>query len=353
MTAGGQRPVIRLQREESGNGGSAQAADTQPEPPAIEPTPEPVAGAGNDTTTVDSPSPHSPSDREEEDSLFAELAETGASALAERYTQEIDKVLGEFGDVADRYCVLGLYTRDDTISAFEMDQIYEAITRANGEKQKDVLLVMVGPGGRVEPAYHIARLGKAFARDRFVVAVPREAKSAATLIALGADTIHMGLLGELGPIDPQLGGLPALAVEQALRTVAELTAEFPASGTMFATYLKDAISIEQIGYSQRIGQSAVQYAEMLLRPKQARLNDTPENIANHLVYGLKDHSFVIDRDEAARWLGDVVVNQGREVDFAERVYRKISFFDLACWRTKQRLEIVGELRDGAKFWKRK
>jgi hypothetical protein len=38
----------------------------------------------------------------------------------------------------------------------------------------------------------------------FVVCVPNWAKSAATLIALGADQIAMGYLSELGPIDPQI-----------------------------------------------------------------------------------------------------------------------------------------------------
>lgn len=40
--------------------------------------------------------------------------------------------------------------------------------------------------------------------SRFIVAVPNRAKSAATLIALGADRIVMGYLSELGPIDPQI-----------------------------------------------------------------------------------------------------------------------------------------------------
>jgi Serine dehydrogenase proteinase len=44
----------------------------------------------------------------------------------------------------------------------------------------------------------------------------------ATLIAIGADEIHMGPLGQLGPIDPQIGGLPALGVSRALKTIASV-----------------------------------------------------------------------------------------------------------------------------------
>jgi membrane-bound ClpP family serine protease len=68
--------------------------------------------------------------------------------------------------------------------------------------------------------------------------VPRQAKSAATLIAIGADEIHMGPLGELGPIDPQLGGLPALGVGQALERIASLVERHPGSAEMFARYLR-------------------------------------------------------------------------------------------------------------------
>jgi ClpP class serine protease len=39
---------------------------------------------------------------------------------------------------------------------------------------------------------------------RLVVVVPDQAKSAATLIALGADEILMGPASDLGPIDPQI-----------------------------------------------------------------------------------------------------------------------------------------------------
>ena len=107
-------------------------------------------------------------------------------------------------------------------------------------------------GGVIEPAYQISKLCKAFAREKFVVVIPRQAKSAATLIAIGADEIHMSILGQLGPIDPQLGGLPALGVAQALERIANLSERFPGSAEMFAKYLQQALTVEQIGYCDRI-----------------------------------------------------------------------------------------------------
>jgi hypothetical protein len=338
---------IRLEREARTDGSVKIANGEGPVPTEGQSsaTDKPDEGDG---VVASTPAPPSPDD---DDQLWADLTENGTKGLIGRYEAEVDKVYADFADITEQYCVLSVYGREDSINAWEMDEIYAAITKENANKQKDVLLFIVSSGGEVEPAYHIARLGRAFAREKFVVAVPREAKSAATLIALGADTIHMGLLGELGPIDPQLGGLPALAVEQALKTLALITAEHPESAMMFASYLKSVIRIEQIGYSQRIGESAVQYAEMLLAPKKERLSMLPSAIANHLVYALKDHSFVIDRDEAKRLLGQIVVHESREVQFAERVYRMITPFEVTCWARKKRLEIVGSLRNGANLWK--
>jgi len=113
----------------------------------------------------------------------------------------------------------------------------------------------------------MSKLCKQFANKKLVVAVPRMAKSAATLMCLGADEIHMGPLGELGPIDTQLGGLPALGVRDALRTIASLSQDFPGSSSMWAQYLQRAVSVQQIGYYDRITQSTQQYAERLLANK--------------------------------------------------------------------------------------
>ena len=129
--------------------------------------------------------------------------------------------------------------------------------------------------------------------------MPRQAKSAATLLAIGADEIHMGPLGQLGPIDPQIGGLPALGVSQALKTIASVAALYPKSAEMFARYLRLALTVEQIGYCDRISESAVQYAERLLSTKPSLVAKAAA-IARELVHEYKDHGFVIDLAEAMR-----------------------------------------------------
>jgi hypothetical protein len=201
------------------------------------------------------------------------------------------------------YCVLAIFDEQTSIGSYELNRIYRGLSNRNPNRDKDVLLLLLSNGGSIEPAYQISKLCKAFAKEKFVVAVPRFAKSAATLIALGADEIHMGVLGHLGPIDPQVGGLPALAVARA---------------------------VQQIGYYERVADSAVQYGQRLLQRKDAAvLAAEPAAIAHKLVHEYKDHGFVIDSDEAREILGSGWVKQGTpEAEFADNVYTALDFSTL-------------------------
>jgi hypothetical protein len=71
-------------------------------------------------------------------------------------------------------------------------------------------LLISGPGGDGTIAEKLIELCRAYCKI-FRVIVPNRAKSAATVIALGADEIVMGFCSELGPIDAQVpivvGGL--------------------------------------------------------------------------------------------------------------------------------------------------
>lgn len=63
-------------------------------------------------------------------------------------------------------------------------------------------LLLHSPGGSGEVAEKFVQMCRSCCTD-FRVIVPNFAKSAATMIALGADVIVMGDRSELGPIDPQ------------------------------------------------------------------------------------------------------------------------------------------------------
>jgi ClpP class serine protease len=75
-------------------------------------------------------------------------------------------------------------------------------------------LVLHTPGGIVLAAMQIARAVEAH-KAKVTVYVPVYAMSGGTLIALAADEIVLGEFSVLGPIDPQIGGLPAASIVKA------------------------------------------------------------------------------------------------------------------------------------------
>ena len=75
-------------------------------------------------------------------------------------------------------------------------------------------LILHTPGGLVLAAMQIARAVEAHPA-KVTVYVPVYAMSGGTLVALAADEIVMGEFSMLGPIDPQIGGLPAASIVKA------------------------------------------------------------------------------------------------------------------------------------------
>src|SRR5262249_22202199 len=75
-------------------------------------------------------------------------------------------------------------------------------------------LVVHTPGGLVLAAMQIARAVEAH-KAEVTVYVPVYAMSGGTLIALAADEIVLGEFSVLGPIDPQIAGLPAASIAKA------------------------------------------------------------------------------------------------------------------------------------------
>ena len=74
--------------------------------------------------------------------------------------------------------------------------------------------VLHTPGGLVLAAMQIARAVEAH-KAKVTVYVPVYAMSGGTLIALAADEIVLGEFSMLGPIDPQMAGLPAASIVKA------------------------------------------------------------------------------------------------------------------------------------------
>jgi hypothetical protein len=286
-----------------------------------------------------------------EDILFEEImdkpwkeAEIALKKLVPQYLLEKQKAAG-----LDRYNVLLFLDQSNSIGEDHADRIYRALSSYSDER--DLLMVLGSRGGRIEPSYLISKNCNEVAKDRFVVAIPRRAKSAATLLSLGADEIHMGSMSELGPIDPQLGQLPALSLTNALQTLAKTVCEHPGSADMISSYLQAKLDLGVLGYFERINESAVQYASRLLSGKTLGGERTPATLAHHLVNHYKDHSFVIDKDEALELFGSNILKiRTTEYLFANEIDRQLRWFSKAAkWFHKKEVTFVGTSADCLKI----
>lgn len=190
--------------------------------------------------------------------------------------------------------------------------------------QKKVALIIESPGGDARSAYLIAMILRRHCGEFFSV-VPRYAKSAATLLALGGNAIQMGRFSELGPLDAQVHDpdgerdISALDEVQSLirlhaaamemvdqgmflllsRTRKKVDKLLPLNMDFVAKMLQPLYgSIDVVHYTQmsRVIKVAEEYAARLLRGKYQ--DAKAQSIARHLVSNYPDHGFVIDIDEA-------------------------------------------------------
>lgn len=86
---------------------------------------------------------------------------------------------------------------------------------------KAVDVFLVSNGGSAEATERIVRLlRERFDSVRFVI--PANAYSAATLLSFSGDEVIMGEQATLGPIDPQLNGIPTRAILRAFETLQDV-----------------------------------------------------------------------------------------------------------------------------------
>ena len=280
------------------------------------------------------------------------FADLGRTSTDTEITECVVKHVTALVDLhkVNNYEIVLLIDNHDNIISWHADRIYQAASAKPGEK--DILLVIDSNGGRVEPAYLISKTCKRLSRQKFIAAVPRRAKSAATLIALGADEIHMGLMSELGPIDPQFGGFPALGMKNALSVLAELSCKHPGAAEMLSKYLTQKLNLDLLGYCDRVAESATQYAERLLEGKKLPAGKTAQSLSDHFVNHYKDHGFVIDADESEKLLGKMIVKQSTpEYRFSNALYQSLDNLSFYMkFVLDKRFDYVGSLSDSFRIY---
>lgn len=193
-------------------------------------------------------------------------------------------------------------------------------------------VLLNSPGGSLDSAYTTVLYLSEYAKE-LKVYVPDRAKSASTLLAVGADEVYLSAFGELGPLDTQIpdprnpaNTVSALDCYQSVDYVSAfgfktITAVLPelvnaterrisvndllATASTFALgtvspSLRSVTALDFGGWgrSLRIGEH---YARKLLQAK-AKDGDyaRADRIAYELVFGYTHHLFPIDYHEAKR-----------------------------------------------------
>lgn len=324
-------PTMPLTTEDTAPEKAATPEDQTPASPTTATLPPKQATATSKKSSVSGNSPEGKSSITDLSNFFEiqKMVESMEDTLPPQkmfgqIKEYIDKKAHEF--LGSEYRVVFLYDMANIISDYTADRIYSSI---QGCREKNLLLVIHSRGGMIEPAYIISKCCKELSK-KFIVCVPRRAKSAATLLALGASEIHMGYMSELGPIDPQINGLPALALASAVKTISGVLTEHPQASEMFSKYLVSQLPLPILGYFERVAVSATQYAERLLagHPKA-------QAIAQKLVHEYKDHGFVIDRSEAIEILGDRIKTETQEYEFGKHIHQVIEMINLVLEVRKQ------------------
>ena len=101
-----------------------------------------------------------------------------------------------------------------SISIDDSEAVLRAIRLAPPEQPIDVILHT--PGGLVLAAEQIAK-ALVERKGKVTVFVPHYAMSGGTLIALAADEVVMDANAVLGPVDPQIGDMPAASIVKAVQ----------------------------------------------------------------------------------------------------------------------------------------
>lgn len=195
-----------------------------------------------------------------------------------------------------------VYHSKNMIDEEEVMSIYQLFA---GNRQIDNLdLLLYSGGGIADDAFKLYKLCRQHVKVKFSVLIPYKAKSAATLVAIGADELVMGPASEIGPVDPMIfvrladGNVhlvPAHSIKTGLQFFEDRVKERPENALLYAQ-LTDGLDPTVIGAYQRAIESAYQYAETLLgegllKNNKSKISDTAKALSEKY----KSHAFVIDR----------------------------------------------------------
>jgi len=207
-------------------------------------------------------------------------------------------------------------------------------------KSENLNLFLVTRGGNTLAPTRLVSLLREYCK-RLTVIVPFMAHSAGTLIALGADQIVMGRMGELGPVDPSVGNQFNPVLDPADVPPGKLPTprpRIPISVEDLAAYLTLARERAGLGSGQHmvdafkaltdklhpLALGNIHRQHMLIRRLVRRLlamhmsateeREKIDQIAENLTEKLHAHEYIISREEAKNEMGLKVTYAGEDLE---------------------------------------
>ncbi len=185
-----------------------------------------------------------------------------------------------------------------------LDDNLSQLTNGGQSKIKKLDLFLQSPGGILEAAYKFFRICRDYC-DEFSVIIPLSAKSASTIIALGADEIVMTTISELGPVDPivQHPQNPNIRVQaRAIKEYIDLVSKPNQAinmGPELKKTLNSTLDAYLIGsYEMAIKNSKEIIQKLLTENKKVGLNaDQIKIVVEELTESHASHSYPIDRSD--------------------------------------------------------
>jgi hypothetical protein len=230
-----------------------------------------------------------------------------------------------------------LIERSDT--AFFNDLLYGLPVNSS------IDLLLHTPGGDIDAAeklMSILRLRAGVGKLRVIV--PDFAKSAGTLMAIGADVIVMGDTSELGPIDPQVtmtdgnGDRATQSVQAYLDAYQQLSRRVKNPDDVAAQLLFNKLEPARIIHFEAVKDRARKFAENQLRRSMCRENGNYTSIAAKLIDANEwlSHGKVIGADEAEQ-MGIAVQRLAADDPTWDACWRLYCLQRLTVPRTGQKL----------------
>jgi hypothetical protein len=236
----------------------------------------------------------------------------------------------------------------------------------------EIDVIIESPGGSADDAYRIIRtLRKNF--EKVNIIVPFWAKSAATLLALGATTIIMDEFGEFGPLDTQLKDeeypdpepKSALIDEYSLKTIenrafrlylsmmleimknkdvrikrANLSEHLLTYIPSFYRPLLEKVNPYDIGSKARALEVGAKYAERILIEFNRDNIVSRKNLdtfIDFIVHGCPDHGYIIDYSLISQFLNNIKESKEIGLDYC----KSLTKLSILFYETEANIEYIG------------